>query len=153
MVFICGFESLFWRLFWLFCSRVWAVRWFSPLHIIVRSSANKNSLTGFRDRFVITSFMAMKNRLTLRTDPCGTLFSMVLERDSLRFWLGWSLYGKSFWWNWRCFWFRASVGFLKFSISIPYRMPFRCQDIQQLNVISWQRLPASRFLGWLSYHK
>ena len=44
---------------------------FLPLHIMVRSLANKNPLTGL-DRFVITSFMAMRNRLTLRTDPCGT---------------------------------------------------------------------------------
>ena len=53
---------------------------FLPLHIIVKSSANKNLLTGL-ERFVITSFMAKRNRLTLRTDPCSTPFSMILGED------------------------------------------------------------------------
>ena len=74
------FSDHFWRLFKLFCSKVWAVSGFLPLHIIVRSSANKNLLTGL-DRFVMTSFMAMRNRLTLRTDLCGTPFSMILDEE------------------------------------------------------------------------
>ena len=41
---------------------------------------SKNPLTKL-DKFVITSFMAMRNRLTPRTDPCGTSFSMVLNRE------------------------------------------------------------------------
>ena len=53
---------------------------FLPLHIIVRSSTNKNPLTEL-DRFVITSFMAMRNRLTLRTDPCGTPFSTIFDEE------------------------------------------------------------------------
>ena len=53
---------------------------FLPLHIIVRSSVNKNPLTGL-DRFVITSFMTMRNRLTFRTYPCGTLFSMIFDEE------------------------------------------------------------------------
>ena len=73
------FSDHFWR-FKSFYSKVWAVRWFFPLYIIVRSTANKNPLDGL-DRFVITSFMAMRNRLTLRTDPCGTPFSMVLNKE------------------------------------------------------------------------
>ena len=58
------FSDHFWRLFRLFCNKVWAVSGFLSLYIIVKSSANKNLLTGL-DRFVITSFMAMKNRLRL----------------------------------------------------------------------------------------
>ena len=50
---------------------------FLLLDIIVSSSGNKNPVT-WLDEFVITSFMAMRNRLTLRTDPCGTSFSMIL---------------------------------------------------------------------------
>ena len=48
---------------------------------MVRSSANGNPLIG-SERLVITSFMAMRNRLTLRTEPCGTPFSMVLGEES-----------------------------------------------------------------------
>ena len=69
------FSDQFWRLF---CSKVWTMSGFFPLHIIVSSSGNKNPLT-WLDEFVITSFMAMRNRLTLTTDPCSTLFSMILD--------------------------------------------------------------------------
>ena len=72
------FSDYFWRLFRLFCSKVWVVSGFFPLHIMVRSSANKNPLTRL-DKFVIASFMAKRNRLTLRTDSCGTPFSMILD--------------------------------------------------------------------------
>ena len=71
------FSGHFWRLFRLLYSKVWAVSGFFPLHIIVRSSTNKNLLTGL-DGFV-TSFMVMRNRL--RTDPCGTPFSIVLDEE------------------------------------------------------------------------
>ena len=53
---------------------------FLPLHIIVKSPANNNPLTGL-DILVITSFMAIRNRLTLRTDPCDTPFSMNLDEE------------------------------------------------------------------------
>ena len=53
---------------------------FLPLHIIVRSSMNKNPLTGL-DRFVIALFMAMRNRLTPRIDPYDTPFSMILDEE------------------------------------------------------------------------
>ena len=71
------FSDLIWRLFY---SKVWTMSGFLPLHIIVSSSGNKCPLT-WLDEFVITSFMAMRNRLTLRTDPCGTPFSMILDED------------------------------------------------------------------------
>ena len=73
------FSDYFWRLFRLFCSKVWAVSGFLPLHI-AKSSANKNPLTRL-NRFVITSFMAKSNRLMLRTDLCGTPFSMILDEE------------------------------------------------------------------------
>ena len=53
---------------------------FLLLHIIMSSPGNKYPLT-WLDEFVITSFMAMRNRLTLRTDPCGTSFSMILDEE------------------------------------------------------------------------
>ena len=73
------FSDHFWRLFKLFWSNNWVVSGFLPLHIIVRSSANP--LIGL-EKLVITSFMAMRNRLTLRTEPCGTPFSMVLGEET-----------------------------------------------------------------------
>ena len=71
------FSDHFWRLI---CSKVWTMSGFLLLHIIVSSSGNKNPLT-WLDEFVITSFMAMRNRLTLSTDPCGTPFSMILDEE------------------------------------------------------------------------
>ena len=71
------FSDHIWRLF---CSKVWSMSGFLPLHIIVSSSGNKNPVT-WLDEFVITSYMAMRNRLTLRTDPCGTPFSMILDEE------------------------------------------------------------------------
>ena len=71
------FSDHFWRLV---CSKVWTMSGFLPLPITVSSSANKNPLT-WLDELVITSFMAMWNRLTLRTDVCGTSFSMILDEE------------------------------------------------------------------------
>ena len=61
------FSDHFWRLF---SSKVWTMCGFLPLHIIVSSSGNKNPVTGL-DEFVITAFMAMRNRVMSRNDPCG----------------------------------------------------------------------------------
>ena len=74
------FSDHFWRLFKLFWSNNWVVSGFLPLHIIVRSSTNRNPLIG-SEILIITSFMAMRNRLTLRTEPCGTPFSIGEERE------------------------------------------------------------------------
>ena len=71
------FSDHIWRLL---CSKVWSMSGFLPLHIIVSSLGNKNPVT-WLDEFVITSYMAMRNGLTLKTDPCGTPFSMILDEE------------------------------------------------------------------------
>ena len=70
------FSDHIWRLFY---SKV-LMSGFLPLHIIVSSSGNKNPVT-WLDEFVITSYMAMRNRLKLRLYPFGTPFSMILDEE------------------------------------------------------------------------
>ena len=61
------------NLFRVSCRVFWIVCMFFPLHVIVRSSAKRKAITGGVIWFM-ASFMAIRNRVTLRTEPCRTPF-------------------------------------------------------------------------------
>ena len=139
-------SSIYWPL-----SVVKSGRWVGFfLCILVSSSGNKNPLI-WLDEFVITSFMAMRNRLTLRTDPCGMPFCMILDEERWFASLTWMVlvWGKIL--------MKLKVLFLipcicrslrlRYLHTIWYTFPM--SDIQQLVFVGWQRFPVSRFLDWV----
>ena len=92
--------------------------------------------------------MTMRNRLTLRADPCSTPFSMILDEERWFAILTWMVL------VWRKFLVKLKMLFL---ISCIFRI--RClhtilyafsMSRYTTVVVGWQRLPVSRFLSWLS---